>query len=224
MPATPGQVWSEAEGGGPPSRSDADQPDPSDSALVMQARGGEGAAFESLVRRYQALVCLVAFRQLGNQEGVEDVAQESFVKAFIHLGELDQPSHFRAWLLRIAANVSLDHLRRRKHRGLSLDETATFRAVESAAADADPNNLRSAAQGPAQAQAGELRGAIVEAIYALPEEYQVAVAMRYLEQAPYREIAGRLGLREEAVRKRIHRANQMLRRKLRRLWPEGDTF
>jgi RNA polymerase sigma-70 factor (ECF subfamily) len=72
------------------------------------------------------------------------------------------------------------------------------------------------------AERQEIRALIAEAIYSLPETYQLPAAMRYLEEIPYREIAERMGLREEALRKRIHRANQMLRRKLRKLWPEGE--
>jgi RNA polymerase sigma-70 factor (ECF subfamily) len=192
--------------------------DTSDPALIEGARAGDSGAFDALVKRYQALVCLVAYRQLGQAGQIEDVAQEAFVKAFLHLHELDDPRRFKSWLLRIAANLCLDHLRRRKHQGLSLDETATFHAAEAAAA-AHPRTGAAPAEGDAQVQADEVRTQVVEAIYSLPEEYQLPAAMRYLEGIPYREIARRLGLREEALRKRIHRASQMLRRKLRKLLP-----
>jgi RNA polymerase sigma-70 factor, ECF subfamily len=214
MPASP------AAGPGDQKPASTEETGPSDSSLVAQAMSGSASAFEALVQRYQAIVHLVAYRQLGREDQVEDVAQETFVKAFLHLSELDDPARFKSWLLRITANLSLDTLRRRKHQGPSLDDTATFIAAEAAAA-AHPK----AEEGEAtnRAQAGELRAQIVEAIYALPDEYQAPAAMRYLEGIPYREIARRLGLREEAVRKRIHRANQMLRVKLRKVWPEGGT-
>lgn len=176
-----------------------------------------------LVRRYQALVSLVAYRQLGGLDQVEDVAQDAFVKAFQHLGELEDAASFKSWLLRITANIAFDALRRRKFQGLSLTEAATMTAAEAAAAAHPPSrsDLQDAAE---QARSNELRGQIAEAIYSLPEDYQGPAAMRYLEEASYREIARRMGLREETLRKRIHRANQMLRRKLKKLWPEGEEL
>jgi len=199
-----------------------DEAEPSDLILVGRARAGETAAFEALIFRYKALVSLVAYRQMGAEDQVDDVAQEAFVKAFLHIGELDDPSRFKAWLLRITANVSLDHLRKRKHDGVSLDQSGAYAAAESAAAKAQGRGELKEADG--RVLDGELRAQIVEAIYSLPEEYQVPAAMRYLDEVPYREISQRLGLREETLRKRIHRANQMLRRKLRKLWPEGEEL
>jgi len=195
---------------------------PTDLILVGRAKAGEPSAFEALLLRYKALVSLVAYRQLGHDEGAEDVAQDAFVKAFLHIGELDDAARFKAWLLRITANVALDHLRKKKHDGVSLDQSGAYAAAESAAAQTiGRGDLREAG---GQAIDSELRGQIAEAIYSLPEEYQAPAAMRYLEEVPYREISRRLGLREETLRKRIHRANQMLRRKLRKLWPEGEEL
>ncbi|MCZ7643834.1 MAG: sigma-70 family RNA polymerase sigma factor [Planctomycetota bacterium] len=198
----------------------ADQESPSDAELVQRARTQDAGAFEALVERFQALVSLVAYRQLGRRDHVEDVAQEAFVKAFLHLSELDDPARFKPWLLRITANIALDHLRRRKHEGVSLDDTGAFTAAETAASQ-NPKGREELKEAGEQAQTGELRDRIVEAIYSLPEEYQAPAAMRYLEEIPYKEISRRMGLREETLRKRIHRANQMLRRKLKNLWPEG---
>jgi len=194
----------------------SDQVGPSDADLVKRARQGDPIAFELLIQRYQSLVCVVAYRQLHIPDLVEDVSQETFVRAFLHIGELDNPNRFKSWLLRIAANLSLDFLRRRKHQGVSLDETGGYAAAEAAAM----KNPKAAKQEvDRQAASNEMRVQIIEAIYALPEEYQMPTAMKYLEEIPYKEIARRLGLREEAVRKRIHRANQMLRRKLQKVWP-----
>jgi RNA polymerase sigma-70 factor (ECF subfamily) len=193
---------------------------PTDEELVGRATHGDPQAFEMLIQRYQSLVCVVAYRQLHSPDLVEDVAQETFVRAFLHLGELDDVHRFKSWLLRIAANLSLDFLRRRKKQGVSLDETGAYIAAEAAAAK---NPKAEAQEADRHAVSDEVRVQIVEAIYSLPEEYQMPAAMKYLEEIPYKEIARRLGLREEAVRKRIHRANQMLRRKLQKVWPGGAS-
>lgn len=202
----------------PPAGDGTDHVGPSDDELVRRARTGDPQAFEQLIQRYQSLVCVVAYRQLHSPDLVEDVAQETFVRAFLHLGELDDAARFKSWLLRIAANLSLDFLRRRKRQGVSLDETGAYAAAEAAVAR-DPKAL--AQDAARHAVSDEVRTQIVEAIYALPEDYQIPAAMKYLEEIPYREIARRMGLREEAVRKRIHRANQLLRRKLQNVWPGG---
>ena len=222
-PPTPPNAGTPLEGAAEISAADSgDDFRPSDRDLVGRAKTGDDTAFEALMQRYKALVSLVAFRQSGDQDQVEDIAQEAFVKAFLHLQELDDAGRFKAWLLRITANVAMDHLRRRKRDGVSLDQTGAMAAAESAGASAHgKSDLQEAG---ARVVDGELRAQIVEAIYALPEEYQGPAAMRYLEEVPYREISKRLGLREETLRKRIHRANQMLRRKLRKLWPEGEEL
>jgi RNA polymerase sigma-70 factor (ECF subfamily) len=186
----------------------------SDSALVGRALAGDENAFEALLARYRALVFVVAYRQLGVEEGVEDAAQEAFFRAFAHLAELDDPARFKTWLLRITANIALDHLRRRKNKEISLEredvrEAAEAHGVAQRAAAADDDS--------------QLRSRIVDAIYALPPDYQMPAVMRWLEGLPYREIGRRLGVREDALRKRIHRAGQMLRRRLHDLGPRDGT-
>lgn len=222
QPAWPTPPPADLPGTPTPDEQSADEVGPTDRLLVTQARGGEAQAFESLLKRYQAMVTLVAYRQLGHPDQVEDVAQEAFVKAFMHLEDLDDPARFKSWLLRITANLALDFLRRRKNDGVSLDTTGAFAAAEESAAKQPGRGDLQEAQD--HAQSDELRTQIVEAIYSLPEDYQVPAAMRYLEEVSYKEISRRLGLREETLRKRIHRANQMLRRKLKKLWPESDIL
>jgi RNA polymerase sigma-70 factor (ECF subfamily) len=189
-----------------------------DRLLVEAALGGDEKAFEQLILRYQSLVHIVAYRQCGSEAETEDIAQETFVRAYQHLKELDKPDRFKSWLLRIAANIALDHVRRRKHVAVSLEEKLA------GPDDVVENAQAHVATGEENMNQKELRRQIVEAIYSLPHEYQVPAAMRYLEEAPYSEISRRLGLREDTLRKRIHRANLMLRRKLKRLWPEEDRL
>lgn len=194
---------------------------PTDEELVARVRTGEKGAFEALMARYQALVHLVAYRQLGREDQVDDIAQEAFHKAWLRIHDLDDPSRFKAWLVKITANLALDQLRSRKHQGVSLDDTSAFIAAESSAAAGSQGRSELRAAGE-EALHSEMRMQIVEAIYSLPEEYQIPAAMRLLEELPYKEISRRMGLREETLRKRIHRANLILRRKLRALWPEQE--
>src|SRR3989440_1168051 len=86
----------------------------SDGALVAAAKRGDTRAFEELVLRHKQRVLAVAQRITNNREDAEDVAQESFHKAFLHLGSFQEKSRFSTWLTRIAMNEAFMSLRRRR--------------------------------------------------------------------------------------------------------------
>src|SRR6059058_6056283 len=86
----------------------------SDGALVVAARRGDARAFEELVLRHKQRVLAVAQRITNNREDAEDVAQESFHKAFLHLGSFQEKSRFSTWLTRIAMNEAFMLLRKRR--------------------------------------------------------------------------------------------------------------
>jgi RNA polymerase sigma-70 factor, ECF subfamily len=85
----------------------------SDEALVTATKRGDTQAFEALVLRHRQRVLAVAQRITNNREDAEDVAQESFHKAFLHLDAFQEKSRFSTWLTRIAMNEALMLLRRR---------------------------------------------------------------------------------------------------------------
>ena len=132
------------------------------------------------------------------------------------LGSLEEPAAFRGWLKRIAVNLARDVARSRIRRG-ELGEAAAPEGrdelIEIQPASGDP----SASQ---KVRLAETRREIVEAIAGLPEEYAQVAAMRYLENLDYGEMERRLRINREALRKRLHRANLMLRKALRRTFPE----
>jgi RNA polymerase sigma-70 factor (ECF subfamily) len=179
-----------------------------DAELVRAAVRRQAGAFEALVERYQGLVKLVAFRHIGFEADAADAAQEAFVRAYFSMANLKEPGHFRGWLLKITANVALDIARKRGRRpALSLEENAASAEVESAARPSVASET---------VAKDELRLRIAEAIESLPEDYRMVAVLRYLEDLPYSIIAARLGVREDTLRTRMHRANAVLRDKLRR--------
>lgn len=94
-------------------------------SAVERAKGGDRAAFGTLVRRYQRRVYSIAYRMTGQHQDADDVVQEAFVRAFRGLDSFDGRSDFYTWLYRIVVNVSLNHLRRRRRRELpGVDEMA----------------------------------------------------------------------------------------------------
>src|SRR5437764_6253055 len=86
----------------------------SDAALVKRARGGDHDAFRVLVERHSQALYRLAYRMTGNEHAAEDMVQETFVKAHPQLGRFESRSSFITWLHRIAANCSLDLLRKRQ--------------------------------------------------------------------------------------------------------------
>jgi len=177
---------------------------PDDAALVRKALAGDERAFGRLVERYQSLLMLVAYRRSWHGADCEDVVQESFVRAFRALATLDRPERFRSWLCRICSNVALDRVRRRSPVASFDQDSGLFRALP-------PGE---GARPSARAEVEEERDRLIAAIERLPETYQVPVVLRHVEGLSYRDIAKRLGLREDALRKRIHRASAMLREDL----------
>jgi len=191
---------------------------PADAILVKKALSGDERAFGRLVERYQGLLMLIAYRRSWRGADCEDVVQEAFVRAFRALPTLERPERFKSWLCRICSNVALDRVRRRS-------PVASF--------DQDSGLMRALPPGggerpSARAEVEDERDRLIAAIERLPETYQVPVVLRHVEGLAYRDIAKRLGIREDALRKRIHRANEMLRSDLsssagaRRKEGEGD--
>lgn len=184
-----------------------------DAELVRSARAGDRAAFELLVRRHLGAVYAQALREAPAEPDAEDVAQEAFVRAYGALSTLSDPAAFGGWVRRIAVNLARDAARARARHG----EVGDPESPDLAGALAAPAGGPSSSQ---QVRAAESRRQILEAIAALPEEYAQVAAMRYVETLDYGEMSRRLGLGREALRKRLHRANLLLRRALRLTFPE----
>lgn len=175
---------------------------PSDAELVRRTLAGDSRAFGVLIDRYQGLLTLIAYRRTGRPAECEDLVQEAFVRAFKALPTLEKPERFKSWIAQIVSNAALDRVRRRSP-VVSFDQ-------ESGLIQALPPEQSPRPSG--QLQVDEERRRLIEAIEELPDTYQVPLVLRYLEGMEYCDIARKLGLREEAVRKRVCRANEMLHR------------
>jgi RNA polymerase sigma-70 factor (ECF subfamily) len=175
---------------------------PSDAELVRRVLAGDSGAFGVLIDRYQGLLTLIAYRRTGRPGEIEDLVQETFVRAFKALPSLEKPERFKSWVAQIASNAALDRVRRRSP-VVSFDQ-------ESGMLETFPQ--RDAPRPSGRLMVEEQRQRLIAAIESLPETYQIPIVLRYLEGMSHADIAKRLGLREEAVRKRICRANEMLHR------------
>jgi RNA polymerase sigma-70 factor, ECF subfamily len=180
----------------------------------------EERAFTELVRRFQGRVINLISRVLNDRESADDLAQEVFVRVYVHRRNYRRGSKFSTWLFTIAANLAKNEIRRRvrKRHWFSLDALQDL-LKDSAPILADPS------EGSERSMEREqLQAAMARAIASVPEKYRLAVVLRDVEGLPYEEIAQVLGIPGGTVRSRINRARTMLKRKLQPLLrDEGES-
>ena len=182
---------------------------PGDPELVRRCLAGEEGAYRELVRRYERQVYSVAFRMVRVREDAEDLTQETFVRMFRALDRYDPTRAFPAWIFTIAARLSIDHVRRRRVKTVSLvrvepgsDEE---RVIEVEDTGLGPEEL--AVRSEEEQAAGDLIGS-------LPEHYRIVVMLRHQQGLSYEEIAEALRLPLGTVKARIHRARALLKQRL----------
>ncbi|MBI3724073.1 sigma-70 family RNA polymerase sigma factor [bacterium] len=170
--------------------------------LIARARSGEAAAFEEIVRVHSDAVFRVVAGHLGSSEA-EDASQEVFLQVHRGLRAFEGRSLLSTWIFRIATNVALKRLRRKRRRPSS-------RSIEEGEAVA--------ADGPAP-EAGldssELRAVLLRALDRLPEEQRAVVVLRGIEGLPFEEVARVLGIVRPTAESRMARAKEKLRSLLR---------
>ncbi|MGH7768595.1 MAG: RNA polymerase sigma factor [Candidatus Binatia bacterium] len=177
--------------------------EPPDHELIARVVKGEAAAFEKIMRRYNQRVFRAARSVLRNDAEAEDVVQETFVRAYKHLGEFEERSSLATWLTRIAVNEALSRVRRSRLFG-ALDSDKDQPEKES--------SVKSTQPGPEeQASSRELRSVLIAAIDSLPEEMRTVFVLREVEGLSTLDASEALQLSPEAVRVRLHRARLALR-------------
>jgi RNA polymerase sigma-70 factor, ECF subfamily len=191
-------------------------------ALVQAAKGGDVAAFEELVRRYDRNVFRIAQHITQNREDAEDVVQDAFLKAYENLGQFQGQSKFYTWLVRIAVNEALMKLRRRRpERMVSLDEDVKTED------DSVPREVADWAPNPEQLyNQSELHEILTRTIQGLPPSFRTVFVLRDVEGLSTEEAAEALNLSIPAVKSRLLRARLQLRERLSRYFQKrngGDS-
>ncbi|MBW6465767.1 MAG: sigma-70 family RNA polymerase sigma factor [Brevefilum sp.] len=166
---------------------------------INQAIHGDDHAFGFLVERYQKPVFSLCYRMLGNSRDAEDAAQESFIRAYIHLKKYDPHRSFATWLLSIASHYCIDKIRKRQLPIVSMealpDEIIADRNV--------PNPEAKFSEATREAMIQDL-------IMKLKPLDRAAVILRYWHEYSEVEIAEALNLSVSAVKSRLYRARQAL--------------
>lgn len=188
---------------GPTSRPLAEE---SDWDLVVAAKNGEDLAFEILVKRYKARIFSLALRITRNREDAQDVVQQSFQNAFVHLQKFQGKSTFSTWLTQIAINEALMSLRKnRVSRTVSLEEWNRER--DSAFSSEIPDAGANPEETYTQLEKERILSSVIDE---LPRILQRAVRL-HLDDLTVKEIGQCLGVRTPTAKARLFRGRQRVR-------------
>ena len=170
----------------------------SDADIVKRVRAGDCALFEILMRRHNQRLYRTARAVVKDEDEVEDVMQQAYINAFTHLHQFEERSQFSTWLTRITLNEAFGRRRKMGHAEDTGESMDTIRSPQP-----DPER---------QAYAEELRRVLEDAVDTLPDSYRTVFMLRDVEGLSTQETGEGLGLGEEAVKTRLHRARAMNRR------------
>lgn len=177
--------------------------------LLAGLRAGREEAFEQMVRRYGPRMLAVAQRLLGSESETRDALQDAFVSAFQGLSRFEGGSQLGTWLHRIVVNACLMRLRSRRRRPeVPIDTLLPVFQEDGHQAQPAREWCRTAEE---VLQDGELRALVRRKIGELPEAYRNVILLRDIEELDTAETARLLGISENAVKTRLHRARQALR-------------
>lgn len=177
-----------------------------ESRLVERARTGDLAAYDELVQRHQERIYGTIYHMTSNHEDANDLAQETFIKAFQALKSFKGGSSFYTWVYRIAVNKTINFLKQRKNRqGMSLNDL-DFNAEH----DPDLVALISHQTPRRDAALAELQKKLNEAMAKLSDDHRLAVTLHDVQGVPHEEIAQIMECNVGTVRSRLYYARQQL--------------
>lgn len=180
-----------------------------DEELVARVLAGDQGSFRLLVERYQDRLVSFLFRMLRDLDTAHDLAQEVFLRVYQALDRFDPQFRFSTWTFRVAHNLGVDELRRRKVRWVPLQRQD--------AEDETPweRELPSTGPSPYQNLRNDQRGAAIQrAIDSLPGDYRELIVLRHYAELSYEEIAQLKRMPLGTVKNKLFRGRQMLKDKL----------
>ena len=183
----------------------------SDHELLAEIRDGDEAAFQEIVRRYRNPITNFVYRMIDDYERSVELAQETFIRVYTSASRYQANYSFSTYIYRIATNLAISELRRRKRRRF-VSLFSPFTDDNGDPVELDPPDLN-----PLQDESlikDERRKAVARAITSLPEKYRAAIVLRDVEGLSYDRIAEVLKLSEGTVKSRINRARNLLKEKL----------
>jgi len=183
-----------------------------DEQLIADTLHGDISSFGIIVERYWNMIVALALSKINDPIAAEDIAQESFLKAYIHLRKLRNPGCFAGWLSKIVLQETVNHIRRCCRNAAGSRPAITCLEALNTALACSTN------PGLTESQTSLVRHAISR----LPERFQTIIVMRFVADLSAPEIAKQLGKRNGTVRVWLHRAYKLLRKDLASLIKEVE--
>jgi RNA polymerase sigma-70 factor, ECF subfamily len=179
---------------------------------IKQVLKGDQSAFAELVELYKDKVFQICYRMLGNRHEAEDISQEAFIRAYVNIETFNQKRKFSTWLFRIATNLCIDRIRKKKpdyYLDAEVAGTEGLTMYSQVAADVQmPED---------EVENMELQETIQKEISKLPEKYRSVIVLKYIEELPLQEISEILDMPLGTVKTRVHRGREALRKQLKSL-------
>ncbi|MGW7762490.1 RNA polymerase sigma factor SigW [Bacillus velezensis] len=179
---------------------------------IKQVKKGDQNAFAEIVDLYKDKIYQLCYRMLGNVHEAEDIAQEAFIRAYVNIDSFDINRKFSTWLYRIATNLTIDRIRKKK--------PDYYLDAEVAGAEGLTMYSQIAADGvlPEDAVLSlEMSDTIQKKILKLPDKYRTVIVLKYIDELSLIEIGEILNIPVGTVKTRIHRGREALRKQLRDL-------
>jgi RNA polymerase sigma-70 factor (ECF subfamily) len=183
-----------------------------DNALISSHLEGNEYAFQVLVERYQDKLVNYIYNLVGDYEQAVDLGQETFIRVFKHAHRYHAKYQFSTWIYRIATNLALDEIRRRKRRSRSFTYRLFFQQEE--------QDIPLEHDGPSPECSLDRKEQIQllqTALKSLPEKYRLVFVLREVQELSHEEVGKVLKLSVGTVKSRLHRAKKLLRQKLARV-------
>lgn len=176
---------------------------------INEVLKGNQDSFEEIVTLFQHRLYHVCFRMLGNRQEAEDIAQEAFVRAYTNIHTFDQKRKFSTWIFRIATNLCIDRIRKKKpdyYLDANVPGTEGLTMYSQIEAPGDlPEDVLSRM---------ETQERIQYEISKLSDRYRSVIILRYIEELPLQEISDILELPLGTVKTRVHRGRAALRKQM----------
>jgi RNA polymerase sigma-70 factor, ECF subfamily len=182
-----------------------------DGSLITCARDGDTDAFKTLIAKYSNLVASIAFNIIGDAHVAGDITQETFLKVYRNLANLEDPRKFKGWLCSIVRTTCVDYLRKERIHPASLEKIAED-GIE------PEGEVLGGVFKQTSTELEELREKILTTVAQLPKIYQQIILLRHLRRMTYREMSDFLGLPVATIESRLYRARLMLKEKLQDLY------
>jgi RNA polymerase sigma-70 factor, ECF subfamily len=186
----------------------------SDNSLVTDFISGNDEAFTQLVTRYKDSITNYLNMMVGDYDIAVDLSQETFLRVYRSINRYSNLYQFSTWIYRIATNLAIDEMRYRKRRGQVFYKNV-MGSRSSSANDGPEFEITDVRRGPRdEILRKESNQILVDAIRSLPKKYRTAFIMKEVQELPYDDIAKVLNCSPGTIKSRLHRARELLQRKL----------